>query len=285
MPNQLSTQSQLPPALVQEQQTIIQRLKTLKEETLKDTITFDPNWGKDLIVDENNINEVKEAYAYADKARKLMEVKVKEEAKVLYQWKDIIAKKSKGINLAIKNVDSYAQEEILKVYLNRMDNILSKIKEYSINVEKERQSKLRAEREEALRVAEANKRALEEATHKVLASGANPEAVKTEEQKRLAILKEQKDLALAQLEEANKKRSTVGTPSGKLQDRISYKLDIERIDKLKVLQFVLDNIEHLDLIEINSVYANKEFRPTRERPEPVKVDGLPFEMEASLITK
>lgn len=281
--NQLSTQ--LPPALVQEQQTIIQRLKTLKEETLKDTLTFDPNWGKDLIVDENNIKEVKEAYTYAEKAKKLMEVKVKEEAKVLYQWKATLLQKQKDLNLVIKQVEGYSEEEILNVYLNRMNNLNGKIKEYTINVEKERQTRLKAEREEALRVAEANKKVIEEATQKVLASGANPEEVKTEEQKRLAILKEQNDLALAQLEEANKKRSTVGTPSGKLQDRISYKLDTEKIDKLKVLQFVLDNPEHLELIEINSVYANKVFKPTRERPEPVKVDGLPFEMEVSLITK
>lgn len=280
---QLSTQSS--PVLVQEQQTIIQKLEALKVEIQKDYITFDPNWGKDLEVTEDNIKEVEEAYAYSDKAKKLIQPKIKEAAKVLYQWEAMIAKKLKDVKLVIKQVEGYADEEIYSVYDNRKANFDSKIKQYKINAEKERQAKLKLEREEAERIAKANLKAIEDASQRIIASGANLKEVKLEEQRRLAILAEQNELALAQLEEANKKRSTVRTPSGSLQDRISYKLDVDKIDKLKVLQFVLDNIEHLGLIEINGVYANKVFKPTRERPSPLQVDGLPFEMEASLITK
>lgn len=217
---------------------------------------------------------------------KLIEVKVKEEvAKTLYDWKAILLKKQRELNLVIKEVENYAEEQIYSVYDNRMDNLQSKIKEFDINTEKERVIKLKAEREEAIRVAEANKKSLEEASQKIIANGVNPEAVKEEELKRLKILEEQNQLVLAQLEEANKKLSTTRTLSGALQSRMSYKLDTEKIDKLKVVKFILDNIEHLDLIEVNESYANKVFKPTGSNLNPVIVDGLPFEMNASLITK
>ena len=263
----------------------LQRLDLLKVETQRDTITFDRNWGKDLIVDDTNIGLVKEAYTYADKAQKLMKSKVEKELELVYDWKEKLLSKLRQLNPVIKELESYADQVIYEPYLNRKGNLMDKMKDYTKQKEEARKEVLKIAKEEAQRLAEANKKALEDATKKVLASGANPEAVKLEEQKRLAILKEHNDLVLAQVAEANKKISTTKTNSGNLQNRISYKLDTENVDKLKVLQFALDNLEHLDLIEVNVAYANKVFKPTGNNPNPVIVKGLPFVMDVSLIVK
>ncbi len=75
---------------------------------------------------------------------------------------------------------------------------------------------------------------------------------------------------------------TVVTASGGVTKVVSYKINLEKSDKLTILKWILEHPEHLSLFTLNEVYANKMFKKTKDNPTPMKVDGLIFDKITNL---
>lgn len=265
----------------QDKQHILKDLQLIQSQVAQDTLSYDPNWGKNLIVDDDNINEVKNAIALCIKGRKLTEVKVEEAIKEVRKIKRELLDKTAIIRKLENGIDNYTNANIYNIYDQRKANLEQKVKDWSIQKEQARRKALEEEKQRIFLEEQAKRKEIEEVAQKVLDKGIDPELVKQEEVKRLKLLEEQKLLDLQTAEALNKRLPSLNTTAGKLQERFSYKLDINNVDKLKVIKFLLDNTEHLDLIEIDNVYANKVFKPTGVNPNPLTVDGLPFIQDVS----
>ena len=269
----------------QHKQHILRDLKLIQSQVAQDTLSYDLNWGKNLIVDDNNINEVKNAIALCIKGKKLTEAKVEEAIKAVRTIKRELLDKTAIIRKLENGIDSYTNANIYNIYDQRKANLEQKIKDWSIQKEQTRRKALEEEKQKIFLEEQAKRKEIEEVAQKVLDKGVDPELVKQEETRRLNLLEEQKLLDIQTAEASNRRLPSLNTTAGKLQERFSYKLDVDNVDKAKIIKFLLDNLEHLDLIEIDKVYANKVFKPTGVNPNPITVDGLPFTQDVSFNVK